>query len=194
VKPDRPHDELFDLLPWYVNGTLDAARHSEVAAHLAACPGCAREVAVLRAVAEALIEDEPADAPDAPSTARWRRAWWLTPSPMRWVIGGQAVAMAAALALFVLPAAEPADLPAFRTLTSVPEAADGLRLHVVFDPALTEASLRGLLFEHNLRFLDGPTREGRYTLVLDEDAAGDGWALAELLQERPEVRLAAPAP
>jgi anti-sigma factor RsiW len=48
---------MHDLLPNYFDGELDAARGREFEDHLAGCPECARELAVLRDLRTALHED-----------------------------------------------------------------------------------------------------------------------------------------
>jgi anti-sigma factor RsiW len=47
LTPDPIHRELALLLPWYVNGRLDAEEARQVEAHLAICPSCQRDVAEL---------------------------------------------------------------------------------------------------------------------------------------------------
>ncbi len=53
---DCPNVEIRELLPEYLRGTLSAARHQEVEAHLAGCVDCAEELAVLRLVREVYRE------------------------------------------------------------------------------------------------------------------------------------------
>jgi Putative zinc-finger len=48
------HDHLWELLPWYVNGTLDEAERAAVAHHIAVCSECKDEVARCRITVSAL--------------------------------------------------------------------------------------------------------------------------------------------
>ncbi|MCX6094324.1 MAG: zf-HC2 domain-containing protein [Candidatus Bipolaricaulota bacterium] len=41
----KPCDEVRELIPWYVEGTLDAEEARDVASHVAACEACVLEVA-----------------------------------------------------------------------------------------------------------------------------------------------------
>ncbi len=44
------HDEIYLLLPWYVNRTLDAEKQSVVESHIEKCPACRRETELLFSV------------------------------------------------------------------------------------------------------------------------------------------------
>ena len=50
----RLHQEVWELLPWYANGTLEREEAAEVEAHLASCPACQRELTRCREIATAL--------------------------------------------------------------------------------------------------------------------------------------------
>ncbi|HEV2642727.1 MAG TPA: zf-HC2 domain-containing protein, partial [Candidatus Elarobacter sp.] len=90
------HD-IAELLPFYANGTLDAAERARVEAELASCTDCASELRELQALATTLQARADAAPPlpehvfdDAfariatPATAlaatRLRTAWWGTPA------------------------------------------------------------------------------------------------------------------
>ncbi len=47
---ERTHLRIWELLPWYVNGTLPPAERSTVEEHLAACPRCQEEERSCRAL------------------------------------------------------------------------------------------------------------------------------------------------
>lgn len=83
---------LAEMLDAWLDGELPAGRHAEVAAHLAACAGCARRVRLWRAAARALLpprEVAPSEAfvsrvmarlpEDEPAGVVWP-AGWLTPA------------------------------------------------------------------------------------------------------------------
>ena len=52
-----PHHPAQVLLPWYVNGTLDADERAQVEAHLADCAACRHEAQSLRAFGAAYARD-----------------------------------------------------------------------------------------------------------------------------------------
>src|ERR1700680_551089 len=53
-KHDERHDNVWLLLPWYANGTLETAERLLVEDHLAGCPSCREEVARCNGFAAAL--------------------------------------------------------------------------------------------------------------------------------------------
>ena len=48
ARTDATHDELMELIPWYVNGTLDTAERDFVERHVEGCNDCANEVQWLK--------------------------------------------------------------------------------------------------------------------------------------------------
>jgi anti-sigma factor RsiW len=64
-------EEIRDLIPWYVEGTLSSEDGTAVASHLASCPDCLRDVAVairLRTAVRDALSSEP-----RVSEAMWER-------------------------------------------------------------------------------------------------------------------------
>jgi hypothetical protein len=59
VDKNRCDDPNNALLPWYLNGTLEAAEEAQVRSHIASCPACARDLEHLSEIAEALQGREP---------------------------------------------------------------------------------------------------------------------------------------
>lgn len=55
---ERLHKRVWDLLPWYVNGTLLDGERRMVEAHLADCSRCQEEIAVCRRLGEAVRQTE----------------------------------------------------------------------------------------------------------------------------------------
>ena len=54
----KRHQEVWELLPWYVNGTLKDPDRDMVAHHISECSACADELAKCRSVAAALRDPE----------------------------------------------------------------------------------------------------------------------------------------
>jgi hypothetical protein len=90
------HD-VVELLPYYANGTLDAAERARVEAELASCPSCSEELRELErlgaalnayadgapAVPPSVLDDALARIATPPSAivaTRLRTAWWGTPA------------------------------------------------------------------------------------------------------------------
>lgn len=54
----KRHQEVWELLPWYVNGTLKDPDRDMLAHHISECLACADELAKCRSVAAALRDPE----------------------------------------------------------------------------------------------------------------------------------------
>lgn len=214
---NKSHEYVWELLPWYVNGTLSRQEVSEVDAHLAQCPACQRELARCADTQSAVKTEREQDwAPSHEHFASvlanvdgfearrgaapgWRedlRRWfsWLTetPRPARWALafqGALVVALGSALLVRALLPAEP-----YQTLTRPGEqaSAHNSQLRVVFDDALTEKELRGLLNRIHGSIVQGPSSVGAYTVELNTQAQSAQRAAVAELRGHPKVRLAEP--
>jgi len=160
------HGAVQALLPWYANGTLDAAERTEVEAHLGDCARCRADLDFQRLVRttpvpaprgdveqgwlalRGRLAAAPAPArPAAPPRAGWALPRWLLPA-----LALQAAFVAAiAAAWLVLPA--PAEYRTLGAATAAP-AANAL---VVFRPDATEAEIRRALRVADARVVGGPT-------------------------------------
>ena len=52
------HREAWELLPWYVNGALEAPEVSQVEVHLASCARCSSELSVQDRLAHGIRNSE----------------------------------------------------------------------------------------------------------------------------------------
>ena len=207
---ERQHRRVWDLLPWYANGTLAEAEQRTVEIHLEACALCRAELSVCRGLGAALRQaPETAPAPHPAQLARvlaridaeeaaGRRSPWsrlrellaATPSAARW-----AFAVQLALVLVLAGALLRQPEPAFHTLSdAAPEsaAAPGMaKLRVVFAPGTTEQEIRDLLLSVRGQITAGPSPLGVYTVEVP--AAPDPLpdVLAQLRRHR-QVSLAEP--
>lgn len=180
-----------DLLPWYVNGTLQPEAQRAVERHLAACVACRDEVAVLQQL-RAQVKATRVQAPGELGLARLLRqvareervrraapAWWRP-------------ALAAAAAVIVVQGALLAGLwmrPGAVTPLGGARPAGDVVLQVTFAPEATEARIREVLQEAGGTLVGGPGALGVYRVELDvqpSDQARIDAAIASL-RGRPDV-------
>ncbi len=211
-----------ELLPWYANGTLRGEERTHVVQHLATCGVCQQELTLWRGTA-ALVQAVPEEAPqlrapeeslaallahiDAMEAATplpwWQRLWqsfeqytmtlWDAPRPVRWTL-----ALASLLVVILAGTLWRTALPGstYQTL-SQPETASALpalSVRVVFADDMMERDIRALLLQVQASFVQGPSRLGVYTVVL-ENSPPQGMRVEQRLQSlraHPQVRLAEP--
>ena len=193
-RDDARHQQVWELLPWYVNGTLSGQDLDLVTGHLPACSDCAEEVARGRDLAVA-VSTVPAvaTAPSGERLARllaridaieaagsrdrgwrgrlreridaFRELMQSMPAPARWAL----VAQAALVVLLVAVVAWQAALSSgqtYRTLSSAPEQAlrGQAQIRVVFTDDISEREMRAVLEHVKGRIVDGPSAVGAYTV------------------------------
>lgn len=178
--------ELRDLLPWYVNGTLDEAARAGIDSLLERSPLVRGELLWLmqlrsqirqfREEAEARPEDAGLDTLMAlvhgersgkvvRLHARWN-AWLAAPRRFSVPVGLAAAVVLAQAALIgtLLLRPEPEAL----TPLSGEAAAGGELLQITFRPRATEAQVRGLLAGLRAEMVSGPGALGVYTVRVPE--------------------------
>ncbi len=181
------------LLPCYVNESLDASESSQVAAHLVHCPRCQADVAVQVGLRAVRVDAEGEDTVERDWSAMLSRLD-LTPAgpPPRAVVTARpwwkqglqiAVALQAAVMLVLTVAliGESSRSEPYRALGAAP-AAEANEL-AVFRADATEAQMREALRAASARIVGGPTITDAYLLRLS-DTGPD--ALARL-REQPGV-------
>lgn len=199
-RPDHPlvnHPEIQALIPWLVNGTLDASELDRVNRHIAHCQACADSVQQEMALARRVSAEIPA-------ASRWeaRRQESLAAlqeqiprhgnknhrsarPPRRYRLPGAVAALVLtgiALAWISLPSQD----SRYRTLTEPPETGGPL-VQVVFSPHATEGSIRELLNGHGASVVSGPGPTGVYRIRLPDPA--DTEAVVDSLARHPATRL-----
>jgi anti-sigma factor RsiW len=171
-----PHEQAQQLLPWYVNGTLEADEAAMVEAHLAECAECradlVAEQALSREVAALPLDVEHAwstlsdriDAAGPPRRLAEPVPFLRRKVAIGWALGGPlATAAAVAFAVAVAPGAPPPVGETYRALGSAPTAAPGNAL-VMFRPDARDSDLRAALTKAGARIVDGPTASGAYVV------------------------------
>jgi hypothetical protein len=220
---ERVHQRVWEMLPWYANGSLAERERERVEAHLAACLRCQEEERVCRRMAgdvarggevspaphpvqlqRMLARIEESEREERESAGGWRLLAPLralvqaTPRPLR----GALVAQAAVILLLVgflawsglHPGAAPTPQPAYRTLSN-PDAATvpSVRLRVMFSPRATEKEIRELLHGIHGEITAGPSPSGAYTVEVPAATDPARVVLARLRSEPQVVLFAEPA-
>ncbi len=207
-----PHQKVQELLPWLLNGTLEAQDATLVEEHLRGCPGCRAELECLRVLQSAYVESELA--PDAeaalaklrprltdPAADKPRRPARRTPA-----LQGRAPALQAAIpgwlkftlaAQFLLIFGLGSTMllpdrgaPDFHGLSAAggPRHATG-SVVVVFGAATPQSEVARILRSAGGRVVDGPTESNGFVLALSDS---DPKAALARLRAEPAVVLAEP--
>ncbi len=202
-------EEAWDLIPWYVQGTLDDFERREIEAQLAQDPALRAELAEQRRLAEqiASLDDVSAgierslaetrrriEVADAKPQSRWSEMFETFGKRakrnrigVRVFVPGAALAAVVA-AVLVLPPQQATEDASFETLTTPSVIPEAMHLRVKVAEGVTELQLRHLFTSHDLRVVDGPSPTGVYTLeVAPGGVPGD---VAEALLVAPEIQFA----
>ena len=194
----KHHQKVWEILPWYVNGTLEDHEHEFAARHILRCQSCADEVVRCQSIATAVRSSEEAARTPSPENfarlmeridrgrasaapKRWRirvRDWiekirlafQETPSLFRWTLAAQSAAIVL-LAAGVIWQSSVAPSLLYRTLSdagSDPEPGR-VQLQVVFADDTTEREMRTLLGSIGATIVAGPSPMAVYTVALAAD-------------------------
>ncbi|MEM7544894.1 MAG: zf-HC2 domain-containing protein [Pseudomonadota bacterium] len=165
------HQRAWDLLPWYINGTLGPEEAEFTERHIASCPECRAELARQEQLSEVvsrqdgLVPDQSAalDMISARLTAQRRRSGWmariqdfvdnLLSSPARGMKIG--IGLAAAVLLVVVIGAPQTDT--YRTLTTPDAASSEIEIRVRYAPDTDPEAVRALLRELGATEVTGPS-------------------------------------
>ena len=178
-----PHDEVQELLPWFVNGTLAPEEVERVEAHLADCAECQVELSAERKLASALSTipldcesrwERMEERLNAESQARFGAmghrmvgGLWRKRVPLGWAVASPIAAAAALTLMIVSVAPKPPSEPVYRALGAA-ETIQPANLVVQFEPTTRVRDMQGLLQSVNARLVDGPTATGAYLLRVDQ--------------------------
>ena len=192
------HQKVWEILPWYVNGTLEGHEHEFVARHILRCQSCADEVVRCQSIATAVRSSEAAartaspehlarlmeridraDASAAPERWRIRVREWIekirlvfqeTPSLFRWALAAQ-TATIVLLAAATIWQASVAPSFLYQTLSDAGSGPEPGRVHlqVVFADDITEREIRTLLSSIRATIVAGPSPMAVYTVALAAD-------------------------
>jgi anti-sigma factor RsiW len=217
--PDRTHTALhqqsWELLPWYVNGTLDEAQAQRIEAHLAQCETCREEYAGQSLLRQHMRDDESVlHAPHAslqklmaaidrkenavvvpPPAQDLKRPRWASRSRWFTIAAVEAACLVMVIGMLSWRVNEERGAARYSTLTSTAAVAVGrAAARIVFVPATSVADLSDLLRLYNARVVAGPSEAGVFTLAFSATMSeADISAAIARLQLDPRVRFAEPA-
>jgi len=200
VNLSAAHQNVQELLPWFVMGTLDEDDRLVVDQHLEGCTACRRELEWHEQMRDANIAQplsRDADRAFAALRARlpgalqpvtrtnWLASaanWWhMQAAWLRWSFALQPVAIAALAVALFFGVGRPAGMPQ-GTFHALSRAADTpARLVVVFSPQATQSEMRRVLLANGARIVDGPTAADAYVLAVAPERAEN--ALRQLRTE-----------
>jgi anti-sigma factor RsiW len=207
------HDDVWHVLPFYVNGTLRGQRRVDVEGHLATCAECRAELATQNQVRETILrEDVRQESAQTSFDQLWERiledeavaqahlsgdAPPVVPRPragraMKWLVAAVIVEGVGLATLSAMTWSQGlSESPDYRTLSTQQAPIPGGQIRAVFSPELTLADLQSLLSSSKLSVVGGPTEAGVYTLALENSAASVDGALTNL-RGNASVRFAEP--
>lgn len=191
---------LLELLPWYLNGTLEGVELAAVEALLLRSAEAREELEVLRRLAAAVREQEQAhEAP--PSELGWarlqrslqqevrlapRRDWWKPG-----LAAAAALVVALQLGILIRPAQVDSDWQ-LQSGGSEQVLSGGYRVQLRFVEHAQWQQIRALLLELDAVLVDGPSALGVVQVHVPADKRfRDGQALLQWLQQQAVVQHAA---
>lgn len=203
------HQDIWELLPWLVNGRLSEADSRRAETHLRVCEECRGEYRAQRQIhhviaADTAVEQLPmaglnrlrqrietaasagvVDPPSDRSSPAFRRH--LRSAAVAAAVLALSVALGIPTAIHLQAKRHGATSP-YYTVTAPAAQQPGAAIRAVFAPTITLSELQALLDDAHLRIVDGPTEAGVYSLAMTAPQSID-WSLREL-REHGTVRFA----
>lgn len=184
------HQQAWELLPWFINGTASAEERRLVEKHLVQCQDCRAELAWQRQLHAVMMQDQspPLD-PEQGLERLWQRidrasvgeAEAATNSPQavaaphkykpafRYALAAMLVLQVGALAILgaqlVMPQQAGDPAAAYSTLSSHETVAAHATIRIVPAADMTTGELGALLRQLDLHIVSGPTEAGVYSLA-----------------------------
>ncbi|UTA48948.1 hypothetical protein L1F30_05225 [Simiduia sp. 21SJ11W-1] len=183
-------EDLSELLPWYVNGSLTEAEKQRVDAWLAQSEQARAELAALRAIQQQIKHQGQAQASDL-GWARLKRELNTPKAQPQWWRPAMASAAALVLCVQFIILARPAPAPDFTLLAAGQAGAlsNGWLIQLELDANLRWEDLAATLTQHHARIVDGPSSIGILRIFIAKAQPGytDRSQVESALGEMPGV-------
>ena len=192
------HDEIWLLLPWYINGSLQVFEREQVKAHVQVCLTCRRELASQAMLAKHLehtprveisskpsferlmsrLQEEDAIKPShvnppkhkAVQSVSWKQAFidWLAPKHLT---AAFATGLLAVVVVSLMNHMQSSPTQTYHTVAE-PNSLDRFKpndIRVVFAEQVADTEIRRLLSSTHGSIVDGPNPAGVYTVRISSD-------------------------
>jgi len=201
------HQDIWELLPWLINGRLGESDWRRVDAHLRLCSACRDECAAQQRVYDLMSTDtaveqmpvaglnrlrqriaEAERSVDIDAPAEPARPAGTPPAILAPRFRGRAAAVAASVIAISVALGMPAALrwnqarrasAAYHTVTTEAAQHPGEVIRAVFAPTATLSELQAILNDAHLEIVSGPTEAGVYSLSMTGPQSID-WSLRRL--------------
>lgn len=176
-----------ELLPWYVNQTLEAAEHRQLEVHLSSCVACAREAEFLNAMQKAM-PDAGADGTSAPPFSRLLQRINRQERAMNnWKIAAAVSLLLAVIAAVALPAY--LLEPRYQTVTEALSAEQSVRLKLLFREDGDPQALPQIMKRYDADLISGPGERNEFVLEFRLHKDGSVAQLKDQLLAEDDVSL-----
>lgn len=190
---EEQHKDIRELIPWYINGTLDERDMDQVSTHVSQCSDCAleveREVRLAKRMRieppglESMLEQQQSalqslQARLAPTTSKQTEGLAIR----RWSALAATFVMVATVSFFAGRATNDSTYELMASQTSF----SGPVIQLIFNPHTSEQDIRGILNDSGGTLLGSPSPKGVYRIGLPTTV--DARAYASRLAQHPIVR------
>jgi hypothetical protein len=207
----QSHRQVWEQIPWILNGSASESDLQSAQAHLSQCADCREALAFERRLREA-VQQQPRIAVGGDAEDGWQRlsaridaqgsgrallrARLSSSNQTRWLAAAviaEALALGAMVTSSWITHGERTPAALYQTLSQPDPARPEPTIRVVLAPDMTLEQLRSLLKGAHMQVVAGPGESGVWSLAPAEDAAAVATDIAlRELRGSPQVRFAEP--
>lgn len=201
------HRHAWDLIPWYVNGSIADNERAGLQHHVERCTACREEIEAQRMLLQTMRTPPQVESmPHGSLQKLWQRidenpepereaapAVARSPQALRWLAAAVIVQalLLGVLATIMLRSPRIDSGGAYRTVSTTAVEPGPASVRAVFSPDMRLGELQALLERAHLRIVNGPSADGVYTLATATRGDDPKQALLTL-RAHPAARFAEP--